>query len=525
MHPLPGRLLQTFSLVRLLFAASVLLAFHSVGAGPSEEQFQPIEIASTHAETNALTAAEEVPLADVWPTLSQPWLGDLEGMIERGEIRLLTTFSLGIYFIDRGRQRGTVVEVAAELEKFVKKRLGKAARNLKVVIIPVRRDQLLPFLAKGYGDLATAYLKVTPRRLKLVDFSEPFTNKERQHVITGPASPNVIHLDELSGKEVVVHEDSSYYESLTELNERFREQERPEINITLSDPRLETEDILEMVHAGLLPITVADGFRTRLWTKVFDKLKAPEDLVLKADGEVAVAIRKNSPRFKALVDDFMRNFKEGMKIPNIIIQRYRDNVDWIRPALKREPFERLQEIEGLFRKYGARYGFDWLLLASFAYQESRLDQRARSPVGAVGIMQVLPSTAQDRRVGIKDIEKLENNIHAGTKYLSVLRDRYFADEALDSDQRAFFIMAGYNAGPNRINRLRKKAAERKLDPNRWFNNVELVVAAKVGREPVQYVGNIYKYYIAFKRALANRDQRRLLRSPGVDQDSAAPAPR
>ncbi len=512
-----------FSHARLLFAAGVLLSYQSSGAGPSEEQSHAKETASTYAETNALIAAEEVPLADVWPTLSEPWFGDLEGMIERGEIRLLTTFSLGTYFIDRGRPRGTVVEVAAEFEKFVKKRLGKAARNLKVVIIPVRRDQLLPLLAKGYGDLATAYLKVTPRRLKLVDFSEPFTTKDRQHVITGPASPSVLHLNELSGKEVVVSEHSSYYETLNELNERFREQKRPEINITLSDPRLETEDMLEMVHAGLLPMTVADGFRTRLWTKVFDKLKAPADLVLKADGKVAVAIRKNSPRLKTLVDDFMRSFREGMKIPNIIIQRYRDNADWVRPALKREPFDRLQEIEGLFRKYGARYGFDWLLLASFAYQESRLDQRARSPVGAVGIMQVLPSTAQDRRVGIKDIENLENNIHAGTKYLSVLRDRYFSDDVLDPDQRAFFIMAGYNAGPNRINRLRKTAAERKLDPNRWFNNVELVVAAKVGREPVQYVGNIYKYYIAFKRALANRDQQRLLRSPGIDGDPAAPA--
>jgi len=456
-------------------------------------------------------------LAEVWPTLARPWTGDLDGMLERGEIRLLTTFTLGTYFIDQGRPRGLVVESAEVFKKYAKKKLGARARNLKLVIIPVRRDQLLPFLVQGYGDIASATLRITPRRLEQIDFSEPFTEQDREHLILGPASPEVKDLDDLSGKEVVVREDSSYFDSLTEFNERFRAQGRPLINITPADPRLETEDLMEMVNAGLVPMTVADEFRTRLWTKVFDKLRTREDLVLKEGGAIALAIRKNSPQVKALLDDFVRSYQVGMKIPNTIIRRYRDNTGWTRPALERNPFHRLQETEGLFKKYGNKYDFDWLLLAGFAYQESGLDQSARSAAGAVGIMQILPSTARDKNVGITNIDNLENNIHAGTKYLSVLRNIYFADEGLDPFEQTLFTMAGYNAGPNRINKMRKRAAERGLDPNLWFNNVELVVAAGVGSEPVQYVRNIYQYYIAYKRVLFESEEREKVRKPAVDQ--------
>jgi membrane-bound lytic murein transglycosylase MltF len=122
-------------------------------------------------------------------------------------------------------------------------------------------------------------------------------------------------------------------------------------------------------------------------------------------------------------------------------------------------------------------------------------------------MQVMPATAADRAIDIPNIEEVENNVHAGSKYLNLLRAHYFSDEALDSTERMLFTMAGYNAGPNRINRLRRVAGQRGLDPNIWFNNVELVVAAQVGQEPVRYVGNIYRYYIAYKRALETMDNK------------------
>lgn len=285
------------------------------------------------------------------------------------------------------------------------------------------------------------------------------------------------------------------------MNARLDAEGLAPVTIVEAEPELETEDLLEMVDAGILPMTVADGFRVRLWTEVYDTLKTSDDLIVSDGGQLAMALRKGSPQLKAFLDAYITEHQVGALIPNVILQRYRDDTDWTGGALKRDPFRDLETVEALFRKYGEQYGFDWLLLTCLAIQESGLDQSVRSQAGAVGIMQVLPSTAADPSVGIPDIGTVENNIHAGTKYLSVLRDQYFADEALDPFERALFTFAGYNAGPNRINRLREDAAARGLDPNRWFNNVELVVASSVGREPVDYVGNIYKYYAAYKLAL------------------------
>ncbi len=458
-------------------------------------------------QKDAIVDAREAPLEGVWPALSEPRFGDLDAMVERGEIRVLTSFTLGSYFIDRGRQRGTVYEMSQILETYARKKLGKKAQRLKVTIIPVRRDQLLPFLIEGHGDVAFANLTVTPERSKIVDFSVPFTRKARELLVTGPGAPTITNVTDLAGKEVVVPRASSYYESVSELNEKLLGDGLEPIRITPSDPRLEIEDILEMMNAGLLPITVADEYRLTLWSQVFKNLMVHDDIVFRKNASIALAMRQESPQLKEILDGFVHENRVGTLVTNILLKKYGKNVGWVRPALAREPFRRFEQLAGFFRTYGARYDFDWLLLASFAFQESGFDQNARSLVGAIGVMQVMPSTAADRAIGIPDIENLENNIHAGTKYLSVLRGHYFSDEAMDPTERILFTMAGYNAGPNRINRLRRVAAARGLDPNVWFNNVELVVAAQVGREPVAYVGNIYRYYIAYKRALTTLESK------------------
>jgi len=494
-------------LVLTMFACSPDIAENTNIADEAET---PDSIAPPTVTIDKMGALPEAPLEDVWPTLSEPRLGDLDAMVEHGEIRVLTSFTLGSYYIDRGRQRGTVYEMSKILETYVHEKLGKKARHLIVTIIPVRRDQLIPYLIAGHGDIAFANLTVTPERKKVVDFSTPFTKKARELLVTGPSAPNIIEVTDLAGKELVVPRASSYYESVTELNEKFAEDGLEPITITSSDPRLEAEDILEMMNVGLLPITVVDEYRSNVWSKVFTNLVVHEDIVLRKGASIALAMRQESPQLKQLLDGYVHENRVGTLVTNILIKRYGQNIGWARPALERKPFRRFEQLAGLFRTYGDRYDFDWLMLASFAFQESGFDHDARSPVGAIGVMQVMPATAADKSVGIPDIEDLENNIHAGTKYLFVLREHYFSDEAIDPTERMLFTMAGYNAGPNRINRLRRVAAARGLDPNVWFNNVELVVAAQVGREPVTYVGNIYRYYIAYSRALTHLENRESL---------------
>jgi membrane-bound lytic murein transglycosylase MltF len=169
--------------------------------------------------------------------------------------------------------------------------------------------------------------------------------------------------------------------------------------------------------------------------------------------------------------------------------------------------KRFTALTEFFKKYATQYDFDWLLLVAQGYQESGLDQKIRSPVGAVGVMQVMPTTAKDKNVAIPDIHKVEPNIHAGVKYLRFLVNQYFDEPGIDRMNRHLFAFAAYNAGPNRIQRLRQQAAQEGLDPNKWFNNVELVVAKEVGRETVQYVSNIFKYYVAYKLTIERAQQR------------------
>ena len=125
-------------------------------------------------------------------------------------------------------------------------------------------------------------------------------------------------------------------------------------------------------------------------------------------------------------------------------------------------------------------------------------QDRRSPAGAVGIMQIKPSTAADRNVGIDDVSTAENNIHAGAKYMRFLADRYFDDPAISNIDRWIFTLAAYNAGPARVRNLRREATEKGYDPNVWFDNVEIIAGRRIGRETVTYVSNIYRYYVSYQ---------------------------
>jgi membrane-bound lytic murein transglycosylase MltF len=158
--------------------------------------------------------------------------------------------------------------------------------------------------------------------------------------------------------------------------------------------------------------------------------------------------------------------------------------------------QRFRDTIQIFQRYAGQYRFDTLLLVAQGYQESRLDQRARSRVGAVGLMQLMPQTG--RSLGVGDVHNADPNVHGGAKYMAKLMDDYFKDVPFDEQNRNLFAFAAYDAGAGAIQRLRREAQAEKLNPNLWFNNVERVAAARLGQEPVQYVRNIYKYYVAYK---------------------------
>ncbi len=481
----PGRTILSLALIFGLAACS----------GADEAQLAAAEtpVDPAHAPQEPIPAEPPALVAE----MLEPFHGDYEAMVEDRAIRVLVTYSKTNFFLDGGTQRGITAEALREFESALNKELKLGRRPLHVAAIPVLRDQLIPFLEEGRGDMAIASLTITPEREERVDFSMPTKWDISELVVTGPRSPELTSLDDLAGKRVFVRPSSSYRESLDALNASFRERGLEEVEIAAASEYLETEDLLEMVNAGLIKITIADNYLAGFWSQVLPNIVVRDDLAIATGRSLGWALRPDAAGLKEPVDRFVKANRSGSLLGNTLFNRYLKNTKYVENALSAEYRQRLDAVIKLFREYGDRYEFDSLMVAAQAYQESKLNQDLVSRAGAVGIMQLLPSTAADKSVGIPDISTIENNIHAGTKYLRYIVNHYFDDPAIDEVNRTLFAFASYNAGPNRIRRLRAKAAEQGYDPNVWFRNVEVVVANEVGREPVQYVRNIFKYYTAY----------------------------
>jgi membrane-bound lytic murein transglycosylase MltF len=445
--------------------------------------------------TTNLTEAQE---AESVLKLDQPWSGDFDGMVERHVIRALVPYSKTFYFLDRADQRGLEYELLKEFEKYINKELKKRHLKVRLIVIPTKRDRLLPGLVEGLGDIAAGNLTITPERLKQVDFSDPYFKGVNEILVTGPAAPQIKTVEDLTDKEVHVRASSSYYASLQSINAKFKKAGKKPMKLVLADEYLEDEDLLEMMNAKLIPMIIIDSHKGEFWKQIFTDLILHPDIKVREGGQIAWAVRKNSPKLKEVINGFMKKHRRGTLMGNILFKRYLKSTKWVQNSLSDEEMQRFKEAVQFFKKYAEMYDFDWLVVAALAYQESRIDQSKRSQAGAIGVMQLLPSTATDRNVGIQNIEEIENNIHAGVKYLRFIVDRYYAKEPMDRLNKGLFAFASYNAGPAKVAKLRKEAREMGLDPNVWFRNVEIVAAKRIGRETVQYVSNIYKYYIAYR---------------------------
>ena len=426
-----------------------------------------------------------------------PQFGDLDTMVERRAIRVLTVYGPGRYFLKDG-PRGTVQEYADKLQKVVNEAFKTGLLTVQVPVIPVARDQLFPALQAGYGDIVMAGTTVTDNRQVGVDFTNPVSKPLKEVLITGPSAPRLGSLADLSDQTVYLRLSSSYAESVRKLSQTLVEQGQAPIRIEAVDESLEDEDLIEMVDTGLLPWAVVDDYKPQMWREVFTRVTVRDDLVLREGARLAWAIRPDSPQLKTFLDTFLKENREGTLFGNIIRNRYIRDFNWTENAMGATELSRYHKLSALFRKYGTDYGMDPTLLAAQGFQESRLDQSVRSPAGAIGVMQLLPSTAKDNNVAIPNIDELEPNIEAGAKYMAFLKERYFSGPELDELNGSLLALASYNAGPGRIRRLRREAAERGYDHNLWFDNVEVIVAEQVGRETVQYVSNIFKYYLTYR---------------------------
>ncbi len=424
---------------------------------------------------------------------------DLDAIIERRIIRILTPYNKTFFFFDGVEPKGLSYEAVMGFENFLNKKLRTKHLKVRTIVVPTARDQLIPRLKDGFGDIAIGNLTITENRLKLVDFSDPFLSNVDEILVTGSRKKNIKNLFDLAGKEIHVRTSSSYYESLVNLNKVLSSSGKPKVKLITVNDNLEDEDLLEMVNADIIPMIIIDNHKGELWKKILPNIVLHPEIKVNSGGRIAWAVRKNNPKLKQVINEYAAKNKKGTLMGNMAFNKYLRNTKYITDSMHGEEIKRFKQIINLFEKYGQKYNFDHLMLAALAFQESRLDQSVRSHVGAIGVMQILPSTAGDKNVDIIDIEKIEPNIHAGTKYLRFIANRYFSeDTGIDPFDRAFFSFASYNAGPSKVARMRREAEAMGLDPDVWFNNVEVVAAKRIGRETVQYVSNILKYYVAYK---------------------------
>jgi membrane-bound lytic murein transglycosylase MltF len=438
--------------------------------------------------------------------LGERYVDDLNRLLERRYIRVLTTYNRTNFFLAGGKPRGFEYDLLKEYQKDLNKTISRRELRVVVEFIPVARDRLIPDLEAGFGDIAAAGLTATDRRQR-VDFTDPYLTGIDEVLVMNAAEPPIKTPSGLSGKALFVRPSSSYYQSLRAFNRQLRGQGKRQVRIVRADENLETEDILELVNSGAVARTICDSHIAKAWSKVFTDIRIYPDVAVRKGGQIAWAVRKNNPQLKASLNQFIRSHRKGTLLGNIYFSRYYEKTTWISNPLRGGTGKQMKTIIPLFKKFARRYGFDWRLIAAMAYQESGFDQNKVSPRGAVGIMQIRPQTAADPKIGISDVGSVENNIHAAVKYLSLLRTQYFNDAAIRPRDRVRFSLAAYNAGPARIRRARRLAGQMQLDPNRWFRNVEMAMLKIVGQETVRYVSNINKYYLIYRNAFERVEER------------------
>ena len=486
-------------LVSAILAAALLLGSAGVSAQLSDEE-----------------------LAALDARIKKPFFGEPLSAPESRAIYVLTVYNKTNFFIDeKGNYRGFEYDILKGYEKFLNRDKKKASDRHYLVFIPMRFEDILPALAEGRGDIAAANLTITDERAQSVDFADAYLRNVNEIVITNRDTPSIDSIDDLAGRRVYVLAASSYVEHLIALNKRFADQGKDAMEIIEAKADFDHADVFELVNSGIVEVTVADEHIGKVWSQVFPNIVVKSDVVVSRGGSVAWAVRKNIPEFLASVNSYVKKVEKGTLEGNMAFEAYYKSRRWVKNPLDPKELSKLESVVKFMKKYGEHYGWDWIAVAAQAYQESALDHNKVSAAGAVGIMQVLPSTAAQKPININDVTKVDNNIHAGVKYLNFIRKRYFSDPAIGPADRVDFSWAAYNAGPARIQKLRKRAAKRGYDPNKWFENVEHMASESIGRETVDYVANINKFYIAYKFAIERQEKRLRLRQEEADKTALA----
>lgn len=432
---------------------------------------------------------------DMLTRITEQWTGDLPALLaHKHPIRVLVSFNRTDFFVVRGQMRGLEFDFMQAYGKHLSKKYTK--NHARMVFVAVPFDELIPALLDGRGDIIAAGLTDTAARREKVAFSAPYRTGITEIVVGSKRAAPINTLADLAGKTVYAMAGSSYVPHLKAVSAQLKERGMMPITVKEASANLVTENLLEMAERDMVSYVAAESQIATIWKSVLPHLQLFTKAPIHTSGDLAWAVRPDSPELVKSLSDFAATVRQGTLMGNMVFKRYYVNDSWVSSPVTETALQDLKPMIALFKKYGAMYGFDWLKIAAQAFQESRLHMDKKSSMGAVGVMQIKPSTAADPNVNVSGVKTLDGNIHAGVKYLRFLRDRYFQD--VDQDAKVDFALAAYNAGPARVRSFQKKALEMGLDPNQWFGNVEWAAYALVGSETPTYVANVQMYYAAYK---------------------------
>ncbi|WP_421870230.1 transporter substrate-binding domain-containing protein [Motiliproteus sp.] len=445
-----------------------------------------------------LLIALSTPLRAATPTeplwQQQPFFGDLDKLRERQTLRVLVAYSRSNFFTDRDQIRGFEYEHMEAFKAFLNQ--SDPIRPITFDYIPVPFSRLIPSLLEGKGDLIAANLTITEQRKLQLAFSTPYLNDVQEVLVSHQSQPEIKQLGDLAGKSIYVRGNSSHLQRLSQLNIDMMRQGLEPIDIQIAAPHLAAEDLLELVNAQAIPMVVADNHIAEIWRSVLGGLKIHQGFPLLKNGKIAWATRYDNPKLLEQLNQFAVQLERNSN--SELFQRYYQDTRWIASPLQPDNLEKLGHLVDLFTRYAKRYDHDWISLAAQAYQASNMDHSKRGSDGQIGIMQIPLAYQQHSDLQVGNPHDLENNVHAAAKYLDYLQRSYFSDPAISEQDQLFFSWAAYFAGPDKIRRVRRLAEQQGLDPNRWFDNVELTTARTLGRQPVDYVLGSYKYYISYR---------------------------
>ncbi|BAP45564.1 transglycosylase SLT domain-containing protein [Pseudomonas sp. LJDD11] len=406
-----------------------------------------------------------------------------------------------------GDIKGQEVGVEYErLQAFEKHLNGQRGGKVTFKIIPKAKSQLLAALLRGEGDL------IAPGELletagKGVSASRPIVADVALVVVTGRGQRSFKHIEQLSGRTLSLPAGSVADAAVHDLNLRLAQRKLAPVHIEWVDPSLSVEDVLEMVQAGIYPLTLVEQPIAERWARVMPKLRVERNLKLESHGNIGWFVREDAPLLQASINGFLATYKAPAN-QDLVFEKAFKKMYRVNNPLARSNLQRLHELRPILQRHGDAHGIDWLDLAALAFKESKLDTTAKGSGGATGLLQITPSAA--RRVGVNNIHTADGNVQAAARYMALIQRKFFASPQINERERMAFVLAAYNLGPERVQSMRQEARKRGLNPNQWFFQTERIAMEQKGAGVVTFVNSVNKYYLAFDR---QRDA--LERGPGA----------